>query len=96
MNHSDKNKRYTVLYKNGCQWGLWAQRQRNEKWKIHNVREPHTCRSSKPKGGHAQNIAHYLGRHLVGTVRANSDSSISSMIETIFGFTGYRVKYLKA
>ena len=31
MSHSDKNKRYTVLYKNGCQWGLWARRQRNEK-----------------------------------------------------------------
>jgi hypothetical protein len=43
VSHSDKNKRYTVLCKNGCQWGLWAQRQRNEKWKICNVRQPHTC-----------------------------------------------------
>jgi hypothetical protein len=29
--HYDKNKRYMVLCKNGCQWGLWARRQRNEK-----------------------------------------------------------------
>ena len=44
MTHSDKNKWYTVLCKNGCQWGLWARRLRNEKWKIRNVRQPHMCR----------------------------------------------------
>jgi hypothetical protein len=60
------------------------------------VRQPHTCRSSKPKGVHAQNIAHYLGRRLAGTVRADSDTSVSSMMETIFGFISYRVKYSKA
>jgi hypothetical protein len=50
----------------------------------------------KAEGVHAQNTTRYLGRRLVGTVRADSDTSISSMIETIFGFTGYRVKYSKA
>jgi integrase len=87
VTHFDKNKRYTVFCKNGYQWGLWAQRKRNKKWKIRNARQPHTCRSSKPKGVHAQNTAHYLGHRLVGTVRAYSDTSVSSMIETIFGFT---------
>jgi hypothetical protein len=43
VSHSDKNKRYTVHCKNGCGWQLWAQRQRNDKWKICNVRQPHTC-----------------------------------------------------
>ena len=60
------------------------------------MRQPHTCRSSKPKGVNAQNIACYLGHRLIGTVRADSDTPISSMIETIFGFTGYRVNYSKA
>jgi hypothetical protein len=96
VSHSDKNKRYTVLCKNGCQWGIWAQRQRNEKWKIRNVRQLHMGRSLKSKGVRAQNIACYLGRRIVGTVRADSDTSVSSMIETIFGFTCYRVKYSKA
>ena len=45
---------------------------------------------------HAQNTTHYLGHHLVGSVRADSDTYVSSMIKTIFGFTGYRVKYSKA
>jgi hypothetical protein len=45
---------------------------------------------------HAQNTARYLGCHLVGTVRADSDTSVLSMIETIFGFTSYRVNYSKA
>jgi hypothetical protein len=45
---------------------------------------------------HAQNTAHYLGRGLVGTVRVDSDTSVSTMIETIFGFIGYRVNYSKA
>jgi hypothetical protein len=43
VRHSDKNKRYTVHCKNGCGWRLWARWQRNEKWKISNVRQPHTC-----------------------------------------------------
>jgi hypothetical protein len=43
VRHSYKNKRYTVHCKNGCGWHLWARRQRNEKWKISNVRQPHTC-----------------------------------------------------
>jgi hypothetical protein len=96
VSHSDKNKRCTVHCKNGCGWRLWAQRQRNDKWKICNVRQPHTYRSSKPKCVHDQNTAHYYGRRLVGTVRAHSDTSVSSMIETIFGFTGYKVNYSKA
>jgi hypothetical protein len=96
VRHSDKNKRYTVLCKKGCGWGLWARRQRNEKWKIRNVKQPHMCRSLKPKGVHGQNIARYLGCRLVGLVRVDSDTSIASMIETIWGFTGYRVKYSKA
>jgi hypothetical protein len=96
VTHCDKNKRYTVLCKLGCGWGVWARRQRNEKWKIQNVKQPHTCRSLKPKGVHAQNTARYLGHRVVGLVRANSDTFVSSMIETIWGFTGYRVKYSKA
>jgi hypothetical protein len=60
VRHSDKNKRYMVLCKKGCGWGLWARRQRNEKWKIRNVKQPHMCRSSKPKGVHGQNTARYL------------------------------------
>jgi hypothetical protein len=86
VRHSDKNKRYTVLCNKGCGWGLWARRQRNEKWKIHNVKQPHMCRSLKPKGVHGQNKARYLGRRLVGLVRADSDTSVASMIETIWGF----------
>jgi hypothetical protein len=96
VTHCDKNKRYMVLCKLGCGWGVWARRQRNEKWKIQNVKQPHTCRSLKPKGVHAQNKARYLGCRVVGVVRADSDTSISSMIKTIWGFTSYRVKYSKA
>jgi hypothetical protein len=96
VTHYGKNKRYTVLCKLGCGWGVWAWRQRNEKWKIRNVKQPHTCRSSKSKGVHAQNTARYLGHRVVGVVRADSNTSISSMIQTIWGFIGYRVKYSKA
>ena len=36
----------------------------------------------------------YLGRRLVDIVRA--DTSVSTIIESTFGFTGYIVKYSKA
>jgi hypothetical protein len=45
---------------------------------------------------HAQNTARFLGRRVMGVVRADSDTSVSSLIETIWGITGYRVKYSKA
>jgi hypothetical protein len=43
ITHYDKEKRYTILCKVRCSWGLWAQKQRNKKWKIQNVKQPHTC-----------------------------------------------------
>jgi hypothetical protein len=41
--HCDKNKRYTIICKFRCGWGVWARRQTNDKWKIRNVKQPHTC-----------------------------------------------------
>ena len=38
----------------------------------------------------------YLGCRLIGIVRANSNTSVSTIIESTFGFTGYIVKYSKA
>jgi hypothetical protein len=34
VTHCNKNKRYTILCKVGCGWGVWARRQRNDTWKI--------------------------------------------------------------
>jgi hypothetical protein len=48
------------------------------------------------KGCACPKHSHYLGRRPIGTVRADSDTSVSTMIKTIFGFTGYRVNYSKA
>ena len=53
-------------------------------------------RSLKPKGVHAQKTTRYLSHSLVGIVRANSNTSVSTIIESTFGFTGYIVKYSKA
>jgi hypothetical protein len=52
--HSDKRVRYDVLCKQGCLWGVWARIVRDmSQWKITNIRQPHTCSSSKPKQVHA-------------------------------------------
>jgi hypothetical protein len=52
--HSDRNLRYEVMCKQGCMWCVRARLQRGTgKWKIANVGEPHTCRSSQVKGVHA-------------------------------------------
>jgi hypothetical protein len=96
VTHYDKAKRYMILCKSRCGWGVWVRKMSNEKWRIQNVKQPHTCRSLKVKKVHPQNIAHYLGHRIVAVVRADSDTSVSSLIETIRGFTSYRVKYSKA
>jgi hypothetical protein len=96
VTHCDKAKQYTVLCKSRCGWGVWVRKMSNEKWRIRNVKQPHTCRSLKVKKVHPQNTTHYLGRRIVAVVRVDSDTSVSSLIETIRGFTSYRVKYSKA
>jgi hypothetical protein len=41
-------------------------------------------------------MARYLDRCILGIVHADSDISIPSLVEAIFAFSGYRVKYSKA
>ncbi|KAF8724218.1 hypothetical protein HU200_021239 [Digitaria exilis] len=48
--HSDKNERYEIICKQGCMWRVWCRKVLGtEKWKITRVKQPHECRSSKPK-----------------------------------------------
>uniref|UniRef100_K3XQ43 SWIM-type domain-containing protein n=1 Tax=Setaria italica TaxID=4555 RepID=K3XQ43_SETIT len=79
--HSDKNLRYNVI---------------TGQWRISNVVQPHTCRSSQPKREHVQCTTKYLGRRILGIVRKDSETSVPSLVESIFSFSGYRVKYSKA
>uniref|UniRef100_A0A0Q3VTD5 Aminotransferase-like plant mobile domain-containing protein n=1 Tax=Setaria italica TaxID=4555 RepID=A0A0Q3VTD5_SETIT len=65
-------------------------------WRILKVVPPHTCHSSQPKRVHAQCTAKYLGQRILGIVRADSKTSVPSLVESIFAFSGYHVKYSKA
>ncbi|KAF8694050.1 hypothetical protein HU200_038502 [Digitaria exilis] len=82
--HSDKNERYEVMCKQGCMWHVWCRKVRGtEKWKITRFKQPHECRSSKPKQIHPQLTASYLGHRILGIVLKNNDESIPSLIESI-------------
>ena len=95
--HSDKRVRYDVLCKQGCLWGVWARIVSGTgQWKITNVKQHHTCASSKPKQVHAQCTARYLAHRILGIVRKDSDTSVPSVMESIFALSSYRVKYSKA
>ena len=95
--HSDKNLRYDVMCKQGCLWRVWSQHVRSTgKWRVSRVVQPHTCSSSKPKQVHSQCTEKYLGRRILGIVRADSDTSVPSIVESIFAFSSYCVKYSKA
>jgi hypothetical protein len=97
MVHSDKNLRYDIMCKQGCLCRVWSRVVKNtEKWRITRVVQPHTCSSVKPKQVHTQCMASYLNRRILGIVRADSNSSVHSLVESIFAFSGYRVKYSKA
>uniref|UniRef100_K3YLA0 SWIM-type domain-containing protein n=1 Tax=Setaria italica TaxID=4555 RepID=K3YLA0_SETIT len=45
---------------------------------------------------HVQCTAKYLGRRILGIIRKDSETSVPSVVESIFAFSGYRVKYSKA
>uniref|UniRef100_K3YMG6 SWIM-type domain-containing protein n=1 Tax=Setaria italica TaxID=4555 RepID=K3YMG6_SETIT len=95
--HSNKNLRYNVMCKQGCHWRVWSQLISSTKqWRISNVVQPHTCRPSQPKRVHVQCTAKYLGRHILGIIRKDSETLIPSLVESIFAFSGYHVKYSKA
>uniref|UniRef100_K3ZCG9 SWIM-type domain-containing protein n=1 Tax=Setaria italica TaxID=4555 RepID=K3ZCG9_SETIT len=49
-----------------------------------------------PKREHVQCTAKYLGRRILGIIRKDSETSVPSLVESIFIFSGYRVKYSKA
>uniref|UniRef100_K4ALS8 Aminotransferase-like plant mobile domain-containing protein n=1 Tax=Setaria italica TaxID=4555 RepID=K4ALS8_SETIT len=61
--------------------------------RISNVVQPHTCRSSQPRRVDVQCTTKYLGRRILGIIRKDSETSL---VESIFAFSGYRVKYSKA
>jgi hypothetical protein len=95
--HSDKILSYYIMCKQGCLWRVWSRMVKNTgKWKITRVVQPHTCSSAKPKQVHAQCTTRYLGCRILGIVHADSDISVPSLMESIFAFSGYRVKYSKA
>ena len=95
--HLDKRVRYDVLCKQGCLWGVWARIVSGTgQWKITNVKQPHTCASSKPKQVHAQCTARYLAHRILGIVQKDSDTSVPSLMMSIFALSSYRVKYSKA
>jgi len=88
--HSDKRVRYDVLCKQGCLWGVWARIVSGTgQWKITNVKQPHTCASSKPKQVHAQCTARYLAHRILGIVQKDSDTSVPSLMESIFALSSY-------
>uniref|UniRef100_K3Y1J3 MULE transposase domain-containing protein n=1 Tax=Setaria italica TaxID=4555 RepID=K3Y1J3_SETIT len=95
--HSDKNLRYNVMCKQGCHWRVWSRLiSSTGHWRISNVVQLHTCRSSQPKREHVQCTTKYLGRRILGIIRKDSEISVPSLVESIFAFSGYRVKYSKA
>ncbi|CAO2198854.1 unnamed protein product [Urochloa humidicola] len=95
--HSDRNLRYDVICKQGCMWRVWSRRvRRSEQWKITRVGPEHTCRSAVVKQQHAQCTAKYLARRILGIVMTDNDTSIPSLIESIFAMSTYRVTYSKA
>ena len=64
-------------------------------WKITSVHQPHTCASTETMHCHPQNTAKYLGHRIAGIVAADPDVTVKVLVQTIFGYTGYRVNYLK-
>jgi hypothetical protein len=95
---SNAKERYTLKCQKGCGWGVWVRRipGDGQRWKVTNVKQPHTCGSARPEQVHSQCTATYLGRRIAPIVRADPDTTVASLIESIVGFTNYRVLYGKA
>uniref|UniRef100_K3Y1J4 Transposase MuDR plant domain-containing protein n=1 Tax=Setaria italica TaxID=4555 RepID=K3Y1J4_SETIT len=91
------NLRYNVMCKQGCHWCVWSRLISSPgQWRISNVVQPYTYRSSQSKQVHVQCIAKYLGQHILGIIRKYIETSVPSLMESIFTFSGYRFKYSKA
>lgn len=69
---------------------------RDKKWKIANVKQPHTCGTAQVSEEHLQVTANFIARRIIAVVAVDPDVSIATLIEVIYGFIKYRVKYGKA
>ncbi|KAF8686823.1 hypothetical protein HU200_043323 [Digitaria exilis] len=96
--HSNKEERYTVTCQQMCPWKVWARPIPDErgKWKITKVKQPHTCGSSVVSQDHSQCTARYIATRIASLTYADPDVSVATLIEAIYGFTNYKVKYGKA
>ncbi|KAL6645469.1 hypothetical protein ACP70R_017077 [Stipagrostis hirtigluma subsp. patula] len=97
--HSDCKKRYTIRCQRGCGWGVWARpvpRDSLGRWKVTKVLQPHTCATSRPSNEHSQCTARYIASRISGIISKAPETTVSSLIESIFGMVGYRVRYSKA
>ena len=62
--HSSAKLRYTVQCQQGCPWKVWSRPVADDrvKWRITNVKQPHTCGTSEVSQEHSQCTARYIGR----------------------------------
>jgi hypothetical protein len=65
-------------------------------WKVCTVKQPHTCGTSEVQHVHPQCTARFLGRQIMLIVWAQSDITVTALIEVIHGLTTYQVHYDKA
>jgi hypothetical protein len=94
--HSNKNERYQVICKRGCLWRVCSCKQGStDQWKITRIVQPHECLSAQAKQNHPQLTAKYLAWRILGIVKRDSETSVPSLMESIFAFSRYRVSYAK-
>jgi hypothetical protein len=65
-------------------------------WKVCTVKQSHTCGTSEVWHVHPQCMTRFLERQIMSVVWAQSDITVTSLIEVIHGLTTYRVCYGKA
>jgi hypothetical protein len=60
------------------------------------VKQPHSCGTSEVRHDHTHCTTRFLGRQIMSLVWANSDITVSALIEVIHDLKTYRVRYGKA
>lgn len=60
------------------------------------MKQPHTCGTTQVSEEHLQATANFITRRIMVVVSVDPDVSIATLIEVIYGFIKYRVKYGKA
>jgi hypothetical protein len=96
VKHSNENKHYIITCYHGCTWTVHARKERDDRWRITSVVQPHTCFTNMDDRNHTQLSSRFISQRLVNIMKNCPLLTVVTLIEVVMVAWRYHVKYGRA